>query len=430
MLVAERYATGSVLANETDQVGMISMATVSAVAAVLLVYVSGTFQLADLFGGKRLVQVLLVLPIAAGAAYYLVASPARLTHPLILFSVARLGTELALRGQLSYILDSVCAILGLTVLLSVPRRSFATAANVVVSTSGVLALLALIQMVILAASPQLDVYVLGPVDEGEVQSPIEHPIALLGLGMPNRYTLGSFEIGRMQSFAKEPSLNVVYFMLPASLALLRGSLASLAWGCIMTVYCVLSLSGSVFLACAFAVLWAAALTVVSVRVVMPYAILAAMAAYIFAFQYFGAVSALQAFDYISQFGDFLSKSASVRDRGAGAILNMTNALRSPLGSASIAEVPGPWLVNSALAAGWLGVMCLVSFLIKLGRELDSFYARCPRLGAGKAGSLLLIGALASVLIFNDYQMGNYVGIVLLAVIYRTLQLANQEREAA
>src|SRR2546421_8393310 len=87
----------------------ISVATLGAVAAALLAYVSGSFQLADVFGVKRIAQVLLMVPIGAVASYLIVSRPARFVDPLILFSLAKLGAEIALRGRWSYVLDSICA---------------------------------------------------------------------------------------------------------------------------------------------------------------------------------------------------------------------------------------------------------------------------------------------------------------------------------
>ena len=213
----------------------------------------------------------------------------------------------------------------------------------------------------------------------------------------------------MQSFAKEPSLNVLYFMLPASLAFMRNSTASFLWGCVMLVYCVLSLSGSVFLACGFAGLWWLVSSLTSIRAVVPYGMLLTMVFYIAGLHSTSStLSILNAFDALSQYGDFLSKGTSVTERGQGAVTNTDAALISPLGSATTSEVPGPWLSNSALSAGWLGVLFLIWFLIKLGRELQVFYGHSRRFGARRFGCVLFMGVLATVLVFNDYQMGNYV----------------------
>jgi hypothetical protein len=420
---AEHLATSGFQGGRSTPDSAVSVATLGAVAAVLLMYVSSSFQLADLFSAKRVLQIVLICPIGAVAAYFMVSRPSRLLDPLILFVFARMLTELALRARFSYVLDSVSAALALLVIGGVSTRSFDIAGKVLVTTSGVFALMALVQWLILIYSPDLNAYVLGPIDEGEHQDPIRHPIALLGLGLEHEYTLGGMTVGRMQSFAKEPSLNVAYFMLPACFAFMRNSTASFVWGCVMLLYCVLSLSGSVFLACGFAGFWWLVTRVISVRAAVPYGMLFVMVAYLVGL-HSSALSILNFLDSLSQYGDFLSKSKSATSRGQGALTNSDAALISPFGSDTTAEVPGPWLSNSALAAGWLGVIFLLWFLVKLGRELHGFYARSPSFSGQRIGCILFLGVLATVLTFNDYQMGNYVGLVLMAFVYRNMWLRN------
>jgi hypothetical protein len=410
---------------------VISVATLGAVATALLVYVSSSFQLADIFSAKRVLQVALIVPIGAVASYFVVSRPSRLLDPLILFAIAKLGTEAVLRGRFSYVLDSVSAVLALIVVGCVPVKSFDIAIRVIVTASGVLALMALLQWVILIYAPDMSVYVLSPIDEGEQQGAIRHPIALLGLGLEHQFTLAGMSVGRMQSFAKEPSLNVLYFMLPASLAFMRNSASSFLWGCVTLGYCVLSLSGSVFLACGFAGFWWVLSRLTSIKVVVPYGMLLVMCGYVAGLHSTSStLSILNAFDYLSQYGDFLSKGTSVTSRGQGAVTNTDAAMSSPFGSDTTAEVPGPWLSNSALNAGWLGVLFLVWFLVKLGRELEVFYAGAPRAGARRFGCVLFLGVLATVVVFNDYQMDNYVGLVLMAVMYRMIWLRNHDGAAA
>ena len=160
------------------------LATLGAVAAVLLIYVSSSFQLADVFGVKRQAQVLLIVPIGAVAAYFVVSLPRWLLDPLIFFAVLKLVTEIVMRGaRPSFVVDSICAVLACAVIACVPTRSFETAARILVIFSGLLALMAFVQMLLIANYPQLLNYVLEPVDEGEVQDHIRHPIALLGLSL-------------------------------------------------------------------------------------------------------------------------------------------------------------------------------------------------------------------------------------------------------
>lgn len=429
MATVEHLATSYMPRGNGAPSAAISVATLGAIAAVLLVYVSSSFQLVDIFGGKRIVQGVLMAPVGAVAAYFVATRPMALLNPLILFSATKLVTELALRGRVSYVLDSVAAVLGVTVLSCVPAKSFETAAKVLVAACGILSLMALIQWVILIYSPELNGFVLSPVDEGEMQDPIRHPIAVLGLGLPHEYTLGGLNVGRMQSFAKEPSLNVIYFMFPASLAFLRKSTTSFLWGCVMLTYCVLSLSGSVFLACVFAAVWWVVSRLTSIKLSVPWGMLLLMSAYLYGL-HFSALTILNALDSISQYGDFLSKTKSVTGRGQGAVANTDSALISPLGAFDASDVPGPWLVNSALAAGWIGVLLLIWYLAKVGKQMDIFYWRSPEFSRQRVGCILLLGVLASVLIFNDYQMGNYVGLALLTVLYRTMWLRNHQVPSA
>ncbi len=429
MPAAEELASGQFSEERSAPRSSISLATIAVAASALLIYVSGAFQIATVLGFKHELQGVLVITIAAAGCCYMVSHPNRLLDPLILFSIVKLVTEIALRGQLSYILDGLAAILALTVLACAPARSLETGAKLVVVVAGILALMALAQWVMLMYDPSLSRYGILVSDDEIVLNRVEHPIALLGFIGSQNYSLLGLPVARMQSFAKEPSLNVVYFMLPATLAFLLNSRSSLLWGGAIMAFCVLSLSGSVFLTLAFTAVWWLLLHVTSVKFAVPYGMLILMAAFLLTVEYFGYQPLMDGITYISQFGDFFTKTVSLTSRTTGAVVHMDAALAAPFGSATISDLPGPWLVNSALAAGWLGVLLLVWFLIQLGRQLDVFHSKSAPLSAPWFGNLLLIGTLATVLVFNDYQMGNYSGLILLAFIYRIVLLKVRRGEA-
>jgi hypothetical protein len=168
----------------------------------------------------------------------------------------------------------------------------------------------------------------------------------------------------------------------------------------------------------------------SIRFAIPYGMLLLMGVFLWTVVYFGYQPLMDGITYIAQYGDFLTKTVSLTSRTTGAVVHMDAAFASPFGSATISDLPGPWLVNSALAAGWVGVLLLVWFLSRLGRQLDVFHSKSAPLSARRLGCLLLVGTLATVMVFNDYQMGNYSGLILLAFIYRTVQLRNQRAETA
>jgi hypothetical protein len=407
----------------------ISGATIGVVASALLIYASGSFMATALLGLKRELEVLLLIPVGVAAAYYLVSRPGRLLDPLICFAVVKLATEVALRGQVLYVLDGIAAVLALAVLVCAPTRSLDMGARFVVAIAGIFALIALAQWVWLTFDPHLSQYILVFADEeGGTETPVQHPIALLGIIGEQQYSFLGQPVGRMQSFAKEPSLNVIYFMFPAALAFLMNSRTTVLWGSTILAFCVLSLSGSVFLALAFSAVWWLLLRVTSIRFAIPYGMLILMGAFLFAVARFGSDPLLDAFFHMAQYGDFLSKTVSLTSRTASAVTNASTALASPLGSATLADLPGPMLVTAALAAGWLGVLALLWFFSRLGRQLDAFDARTPPRSARRLGTLLLVGSVATVLVFNDYQMGSYAGLIQLAFIYRTLHLRNQRGE--
>lgn len=199
----------------------VSVTTFAIVASALLIYVSQAFLLSSILGIKRELQAILIIPIALAACYYIVSQPSRLAHPLIGFSMVKLGTELALRGQWSYILDSLASAFALVVLVCAPARSFEIGVKFLVRFAGILALMALVQWVMLFQDPTLAKFVIEVSDDGAMLNTIENPIALLALHGDLDYSLLGHQVVRMQSFGKEPSLNVLYFVLPACLAFLR-----------------------------------------------------------------------------------------------------------------------------------------------------------------------------------------------------------------
>ena len=122
------------LVEKTTPRATVSLTTFAIVASALLIYVSQAFMLSSILGIKRELQAILIIPIALAACYYIVSQPGRLAHPLICFSIVKLGTELALRGQWSYILDSLASAFALVVLVCAPARSFEIGVKFLVSS--------------------------------------------------------------------------------------------------------------------------------------------------------------------------------------------------------------------------------------------------------------------------------------------------------
>lgn len=398
-----------------------SLATVALVAAVGLVYLSGAFLLADVFGNKRLIQVVLTLPLALMAMYYWVTQPARLVDPLVAFVVLRIVTELLMRGELVWLLDGVVSLLALTVILAAPRASFERALRVLVTFVGVLAFMALVQGITLFFLPYLGRYGMTvSYETNTLDAVIKHPIALLGLFSEQQFTLFGQTVARFQSFAREPSLNVVYFLIPAALAFIVQSSIARISGTIILLFCLMSLSGSIYLSLGFAMAWVVVLYIVPLRTALTFGLPFLVGSYIFAIRVFGLGPLFDVVSRAAQYGDFFQKQVSFETRANGADVTVNTALGSPFGAAVHPEVPGPWFINSVLEAGWLGALALVWFLVKFAGRLQDFETSLPRISFDRLGVLLLLGAFSTIMTFNDYQMSNYAGMVLLAFVYRQL----------
>lgn len=404
----------------------VSVATMALIAAVILIYVSGSFHLTEILGIKRQLQVALVLPLMVVGAYYAAWRPERMYEPLLCFVLIKAIVEVALRRDGLYILDNLTTLCALIVIFCAPPRNFEAGAKMLVVFAGTMALMALLQWLLLFVLPELGQYRVTVTESGVLESPVRHPVALLGLFSEPQYTLLGRPVPRLQSFAREPSLNVVYFLLPACLAFFLRTRTYHALGAAMVAFCLLSLSGSVFLAMAFAAAGWAMVRFASFRFALTYGILGWLALYLVAIQWFGFDAILESIDMLTQYGDFLGKSESLPARGGGAIAIFKAALVSPFGVSELADLPGPWVINVGLFAGWPGMILLAIFLYRLAHNTNAWNQRSERFDATRCGSLLLVGVITMLAVFNDYQMNNYAGIVLVSFIYRMIRLRTIE----
>lgn len=402
-----------------------SAGSIAAVAAAALVYVSGTFLIAEALGIKRPMQAVLAVPILLMASYYVATQPRRLLNPLIGFVVLKTVAEIAFRGTALDLFDDVASLFGLVVISAAGPGALRQAVRFVTGLAGVLALLAVVQWIVLFFEPDLLDELLTTDDEGKVVGSVHHVIALLGLASGEQYSLFGHTVSRLSSFAKEPSLNLVFFLIPSAIAFLRGGTAGMFWGVVMAGFCVLSLSGSVLLSMAFSAAAWLALRFFSVKKVLAWGTMLVLGAYLAAVQSGSLASVVSFISFLSDYGNFMSKEKSFTYRAGGTASSLAGVASAPLGSTKLPELPGPWMVNGALAAGWLGAIMLVVFVFKLAKQLDILNANHGGQLNVRLGSLILIGALATVIIFNDYQMSNYPGLVLLGIVYRMIEAQNE-----
>jgi hypothetical protein len=405
----------------------VDLASVAAVAAALLVFVSGSFVIAQILDVKRPLEGILTAPVAIAAAYYWVNRPRRLWDPLLGFVLVKTVVEIALRGEWIWVLDDLATLLGLSVVLCAPARCVITGAKTLTTVAGVFAVMALVQFFWLLVSPDLDRFGFDDSATPGIDYTVRHLIAMLGMFTDEHYLFFGHIVHRLHSFATEPSLTVVYFLLPAVVGLLLPGRTWLILGLSALVFSLLSLAGSVFLCFGFAAVWWVLIRFLPLRFAMLYGLPVVLVGFLYGVKTAGFDALFQAISFVSRYGEFLNKSESLVSRAGGAVVTMDTAVTVPLGGEFHPVLPGPWLVNSAIEAGWLGVVFLVVFLGRVASQLVILNRNRAQFSRPRIAGLLLLGVLTTVTVFNDYQMSNYAGLVLLGFIYRLILVSNEAR---
>jgi hypothetical protein len=397
----------------------VTPATVAIVCAAVAVFVFGPFLLAQILGVRRVTEMALLVPIGGAALYYLWMQPRRLLNPLIAFAVVKLALEIFWRSNLLYVSEGCASVAGLIVVWCAGGRAVRTGAQVVVGLATILATMGLVEWVLLFIHPAWGTGIpFSP--EGPVQAGFAHPITLLGLFLQQAWTFLGRPVVRLQSFAREPSLNLVFFCLPACLALYLGRRTALRDAGLMLAFAVLSFSGSVYLSLAFGVVWWILGRALRVQLILPWAILALTTVYLFAIMTVGVGWLLDASASLKSVSTLLVKSASITTRAIPAITKFQIALVSPLGSPVLSADAGPLYVNAGLAAGWPGLVLLTAFFAALGRLMDERWRACPQ-PSFEAATFVLLGALTTIVCFSDYAMTTYPGLILLMFLFRIIR---------
>ena len=101
-------------------------------------------------------------------------------------------------------------------------------------------------------------------------------------------------------------------------------------------------------------------------------------------------------------------------------MNVEALLTHPFGlsfaSKEAINIPGPMLVSVGLAGGWISIAIFISFLIKLSNKMYLYRKLNQANTVSNVSTALLIGAMFNFIIFNDYLIINYNGLVILTFI--------------
>lgn len=418
--------------SQTDKISFISISKrksgfniplIAIYSIVILVYISSAFRLAEIFELKRILQSVLLFPVFWGFLYHFKLKSESIFHPLIVFIFIKLTLEIIWRSNFAFISESLMLIMALFVLNSASYHTIVKGANALIIIATFFAILGLVQWFLFFIQPEYTGNSIELLEDGTLIKGNYEIISYLGFFSTRGWSLFGIPMARHFSFAREPSLVLIFFYFPAVLALLLNKEKFKYYFIILCTYSILSFSGSVFLALFFGFTFWLILRFMSLRVLFPSGILAIMFAYVLFIKANGEAYFLGLSASLGEFNSLFYKTSSISGRTRPVADNFQVMLSSPLGAGSLSHDAGPWLINAGIATGWLGIMCITIFLFRLRLQMD-FYQRINKTSnEAKIGISLLIGVLAVFIIFNDYEMTSYSGLVIIMFIQRVLQMA-------
>ncbi len=411
----------------------LSLDKIATIASALLIFVMGRFQLANLFGVKRLLEGVLFLPVLV---YFLFRisdfSPRKHLNPLIGFILLELILKFCYHPNVLWISDYFFSLIAVYVLLTVSKANIAAGGKWIVSIACFFSIMALIQFAILLFFPNLIEYTqLVLLDNGVITSMKTgpsvvtsiHPIAFLGLMSQENLSILGLEIGRMRSFTSEPSLLAVFFLFPAALGMFLNNGRWIICSGIIVLFSLLSFSGSVEICIIFSCLYILLSSFFGTRFIFIFFPLIILGVTMFILLTMG-LNLFTSFDTklaSSSSSSFLAHGNSIIVRGNGVIFAFSEALRSPFGSPNELHLPVSIFLSSIINAGWAGAVLLIAFFYKLIIRIDKKLRSNRSAKRTKVGVAILFGIICTIFLFNDYAMLNYSGLILLIFAYRLVQ---------
>ena len=401
--------------NKTIPVKIFSnrVATMLVYCLVIFIFISDGFEL---FGQieegsatvlQRAIQFFVAMPIALGFLYCLHFNPIKLLTPLGIYLLIRLCIDIITQQKAPFLLEDILIIFALFILNTLPKESIFLAIRLIIRITTAFALLALIKILIVLLFP------------GLVNSP-----SLSWMGRSTEVLIiGPLIFGRSSSFAAEPSLNVLFFIMPAILSIFIYNTYKTKYFLILMTFSILSFSGSVFLAVivsAIAIIMMNINKQINVKFFFPYSILLAITVYFGILNNIEKSNIAENLDF-STVNEGFDKSKSFQIRATFASINYGLMKENPLGlgyaNPKVMNIPNPLLISVGISGGYLSIFLFLYYFFKLSSLMKRYKKQLKSNFISIVGLGLLIGALFNFLVFNDYLIINYTGMVILTLTY-------------
>lgn len=356
---------------------------------------------------QRVIQFLVAMPIAFGFLYCLHFNPIKLFTPLGIYLIIRLCIDILTQQKAPFLLEDMLTIFAIFVLNTLPKDSIFLAISLIIKITAACALLALIKILVVLLVPDL------------VNSP-----SLIWMGRSTEVlNIGPLIFGRSSSFAKEPSLNVLFFIMPAILSVFIYNTYKTKYFLILITFSILSFSGSVFLTLIVAVISIIIMTInkrINIKFFFPYAILLAVAVYFGVLNTIETSNIAESLDF-STVNEGFNKSESFQIRATFSSINYGLMKENPLGlgyaNPKVMNIPNPLLVSVGISGGYISIFLFLYYFFKMSNLMNRYKIQLKSNFFSIVGLGLLIGALFNFLVFNDYLIINYTGMVILTLTY-------------
>ena len=386
----------------------------------LLAVIMGRFGLTDVLMIRPVLQFFIGGAIFVIGLFYLLRFPSAIFHPVQLLIVLMIISEILFRSNPALIVMYSFYFMVLIILSSLSINSIIAITKYLIIIFTIFAIAAILQFMILLAFPELIKYTCymftNETGSSQYIMPEFHLIAFLGFTTCEPLTILELPVTRMRTFLTEPSLNVLYYLIPASLSLLLNKPWSRACAIILITYSIMSLSGMVFFTIGFACIFFILTYILNRTIFALMPILICTSVVYFLFDSESLITIYSWLDFFSNV-DSLNKVDSFNQRMASYVEFAALVPSSPLGSSILPTLPGSLIINVIMFAGWAGGLIVVSICGFIFYNFSS-YLYLNQSTLNRVSISMLFGAMTNIIGFNDYEVLSYTGLVYLMIIYR------------
>jgi len=377
-----------------------SLYQTTAIFIALLFFVLGRFGFFDILGLKRLLEIILFVPLVLLGSMLILTSPQKWLSPFLLLPCVSCIMQTYWNPDGLIVADLGTTILIIGIILALGSQFSDLLLRYVIIIATFFASLGIIEFFILLASPSLSNHILLFYDyySGSTVPVIQNYLQLFGLSDGTSYHLFGMSVTRLRSFASEPSLLVGYFLVPGALGLTYQG-RYVVFGLICIFFSMCSLAGSVYAALGFSTLGIVLMLLKSRRliIVLPFILLALFVWVLFShYNELIFMTKSTGGDY-----DFLDKTNSANMRFSYIRDFIPKVIASPFGLAEEINQPLGLLIGSMARGGVLGLILIIIILMKLYTALGYLFTYGQLQLLQKIGLIIIYGSLITGILYLD-----------------------------